>query len=128
MKFRHRESRNSNEPERIPKVLPVTCLGERCVNFAGIKCSAYEELLQAGGDSGAEDLPPYQRDATFTIYGRICVGGESEEIVSVRANAIDGGVGMMELIARGDRYGVPMTLGIAGQEIEVQTTVTSQHE
>ncbi len=104
--FRRKEVR-----ERVPKILPAECLGEQCVNFAGVSCNAYEDLMQAGGNIDKKGEPPLKDAATYALYGSICTGGEGEMIVAARAEVFDRQVDPMMLVELANGCGdVPLTI------------------
>lgn len=107
---KNRKETQTIEAVRIPQTLPAKCLGEKCVNFIGVECNAYEDLLKADGQSGGRDLPPFRSDATFVLYGRVCTGGTSEVLVATRAETYKD-VNPMMLVAQAGRYGdIPLTI------------------
>lgn len=99
------------ERERLSKVLAAECLGEKCVNWSGTACSgAYQDLLEADGDSGGEDLPPFKDEPTFALYGHVCTGGEKPALVATHAIRY-APVSIIRLVELSGRYGdIPFTV------------------
>lgn len=121
------------EPEqgrvRLPTTVAAQCLGARCVNFTGVDCQSRLELLQADGASGGPDLPPYVDDATFVIRGQVCIGGDKDKLVAIRAEALEPDVNPSMLVALGGMYGLPLTIqAINRQTYGIQTIADSQKQ
>lgn len=114
------------EGERLPKTLSLKCLGEQCLNSSGVTCAAYEALLEADGSSGATDQPPLKDEASFAIYGQVCLGGEEEQLVGLRAEILKQGVEVMKIIALSGRYGdMPLIIQTPNQNLGIKTLASS---
>ncbi len=126
MQLRRRKIEAVDSADRLPKTRPIACLGEACTRYAGAECAAYEELIQTNGKSGGIDLPPLKGDASWAIYGRVCrPEGPSDRIVSITTVALKPTVGVMELMAHGERYGLPNTIERGDKDYEMNQNIIS---
>ena len=89
-----------NDRERLPILMPIRCLGEKCVYFAETDCESRLELLEAIGKSGGTDISPYIDDSSYALYGQVCTGGVENIVVRLRADSPNGKADSMELYAR----------------------------
>lgn len=112
--------------ERLPKIVAAQCLGEKCVNWSGKACEAYEDLLQADGQSGGTDLPPFRDEASYAIYGLACTGGSKEKLVMQRAEILKPGVNLMKVVALSGMYGeMPLAIQTLEQSLGVESIASS---
>jgi hypothetical protein len=129
MKFgRHNKTEEAVvfEGERLPKIIVAQCLGEKCVNWSGAACAAYEDLLQADGESRGTDLPPLRDDASYALYGLACTGGDKEVLVAQRAEILKPGVNMLKIVGLSGMYGdMPLAIQTPQQTVSVETIATS---
>jgi hypothetical protein len=86
--------------ERVPIYKPADCLGSSCEFYAGEDCNARLELLDATGKSGGVDKGPYVHDSSYALYGRVCMGGEEQVVVSLSAESPNGEASMAEMVGR----------------------------
>lgn len=121
-------SMSAEERERLPQTLRANCLGEACAHFSGVECSAYLDLLRADGKSGGKDLPPYQDEATYAIYGNICMGGPSEVTVGITTKVLkpDEANGLKIIGITGAYGDLPQTIESGGRTLQIETAFSSQ--
>lgn len=118
---------NPEERERLPKIIVTQCLGETCVNWSGTACRPYHDLLEADGESGGTDLPPFKDEPTFALYGHVCTGGEKPALVAQHAVTY-APVPIGKLLALSGWYG-DMPLAISAEDrnpVVVETLVSSE--
>lgn len=128
--FRRNKAESVDSRARLPQTLPAQCLGEQCVNFSGVACASYADLLQADGKSGGPNLPPYADEASYAIYGNICTAGEEEKIAGISTVALKPEeINPAKMIALSGRYGnLPQAIMSPAGIEEVVTLASSEDQ
>jgi hypothetical protein len=114
--------------DRLPKTIAAQCLGEKCVNWSGAVCAAYEDLLHTDGASGDIDSPPLRDEASYALYGLVCRGRDNEALVAQRAEILksDDATTIPRIIALSGMYGdMPLFIQTPGQTLSVETVASS---
>jgi hypothetical protein len=127
MKFGWHNKKETATPEgdRLSKVLPAQCIGDKCLNWSGVSCQAYADLLNADGASGSLDVPPLREEANYALYGVVCAGGSEETLVAQRVQLLKPGVHLAMIIAISGVYGeMPLTVEASQETLRIETTAT----
>ena len=91
--------------ERIAGRIPIECLGQKCVNYAGVACDSYLDLIESDGNDGGVDQPPLREGATFAMYGQFCVSGEVPELKALWTQRLQQGARIEWFEGIGQHYG-----------------------
>ena len=121
------EQRQSRE--RIPKILAARCLGEQCPNFSGEVCEPYLDLLNADGEGGGADRPPFADTGTYATYGLVCKDDAGQECLVGLHTELKPEANITGVIARAAAWGdLPHSIVKDSEEVAIVQTLASSED